>query len=247
MAALTALPLSLGMRDLEERAEDEDTRQYAADSNHDSTKPSAESGGSQSANGVSSPPPRSHREYTAAFFHPRVFFVFILGCLVPMIYIYLYVGAFWNPQSRIYHAVVLIFNFDAGINRTAVIAANQLNATGEAALSRVLPTDNVGELLGSTLLYTNSTAALFDWRYCDASNCSYSSPDEVQSAVDRGDIDAWYSLCIPADYTQQLLQQAFNLYELSQLNDNIAQLVADNALPDPLNGTYTNVSKPRTG
>ena len=260
MAALTALPLSMGMRDLEDRAEREDARQYAEAVKHHNGdtadirseqygSAASEPASSAAADGSSSGPSASsssparftHREYTAAFFHPRVLLVFVLGCLVPMIYIYLYVGALWNPQSRIYHAQVDIFNFDAGIDRAALIAAYQLNATGQAALARLLPTDNVGALFGDTMLYTNSTAGLFDWHYCDVSNCSYASYDDVRSAVDRGDLSAWYSLVIPANYTLRYLQQALNLYSLSQLNDDIAQLVADDALPDPTNGTYNNV------
>lgn len=242
MAALSALPLSLGMRDLEERADAADARQYEADST-DPHKQAAVADGSGSSPSHPTSTPRSHRAYTAAFFHPRVLFVFVLGCLVPMIYIYLYVGAFWNPQSRIHNAQVIVFNFDAGIDRSAVVSANQLNGTGQAALARLLPVDNVGVLLASTLLYSSSTGGLFDWRYCDSSNCSYPSAAAVQVAVSRGDIDAWYSLCIPADYTAQVLQQAINVYSLGQLNDDTAQLVANNQLPSPINGTYTNVSR----
>ena len=150
-------------------------------------------------------------------------------------------GALWNPQSRIQNAEVVVYNFDVGVDRAALIADYQLNATGQAALSRLLPVDNVGLLLASTLLYTNTTASLLSWRYCDRSNCSYSSTADVQSAVDKGDVSHWYSICIPANYTQQLIDQAFNLYSLTQLNDDIGQLVAANALPSPLNGTYTNV------
>ena len=259
MAAMTALPLSFGMRDLEDRAEKADDRQYAAEADRatdtdtataTASSAAATASGAPSASGngaaapLSSPASLQHsrREYTAAFFHPRVLFVFVLGCLVPMIYIYLYVGAFWNPQARVHNAKVLVFNFDAGIDRSGLIAAYQLNATGQAALSRLLPVDNVGALLGSTLLYTNTTAGLFDWRYCDVSNCSYSSAEDVQSAADKGDISEWYSLVVPANYTQQLLSQAFNLYSLTQLNDDISQLVATKAIPSPLNGTYTNVA-----
>ena len=230
MAALSALPLSMGMRDLEEGAEEAHARQQPSAS-IDSPTPSTST----------QPPHHNHRtEYTAAFFHPRVLFVFVLGCLVPMVYIYLYVGALWSPQSHIHNVHVHIYNLDAGIDRSAVVADYQLNVTGQAALSRLLPTDNVGRLLGSTLLYTSTTAGLFDWQYCDISNCSYSSLAAVQSAVDKGDESAWYTLVIPADYTHQVLNQAFNLRSLTQLNDDIAQLVATNQLPSPLDGSYTN-------
>ena len=247
MAALSALPLSMGMQDLEDRAEREDARQSngitttnpSNPANTNYTAPSATPPNNTTNGGT---PPLAHREYTAAFFHPRVLFVFVLGCLVPMIYVYLYVGAIWNPQSHVHRARIDIVNYDAGIDRSALIASSQLNATGAAALSRLVPTDNLGVLLAATLVYSNSSAALFDWFYYDTSNASYSSYDDLRMAVAEGDIDSWYSIVIPANYTQRYVDQALNLYNLTQLNGDLGQLVATNALPNPLTGTYNNVS-----
>ena len=230
MAAMGTFQLSEAFGNLERRAE----------GNYDGppgyTKPPPPNPTSSSPDSPSHP----HSAYSRAYFNPRILLVFLLAISVPTIYIFLYVGALWNPQSRLHNVIVHLINLDQGVDRAALAAANGLNATGNATLYTLLPTDNVGLTLSSQLLTSAATASLFAWRYFDASNAPYRSLAEAENAVRDGSADQWQTLFIPPTYTANYLSQGLNVYSLAQLNGDFYSLSTAGALPSPLNGSYTN-------
>ena len=225
MAAMGAMNMAHGMGNLERDAEDR----------HYTDGPTSKS---VAAEDVATHGPTL--AYSRAYFNPRIVLVFLMAVAIPTIYIYLYVGAVWNPTGRLHLLPVHILNLDQGIDRAALIAQYGLNATGVAALALLLPVDNIGLSLSTTLLTSPSSADLFSWKYYDASNSSLQSEQEVSDQVYRGDGDQWFTLVMPQNYTATFVQQAINVYDLSQLNDDFTALTASGQLPSPLNGSYNN-------
>ena len=218
MAAMGTFQISEAFGNLEQRAEGKPT----------------------TTNDPSSSSSHPHSAYSRAYFSPRILLVFTLAISVPTIYIFLYVGALWNPVGRLHNVVVHLVNLDAGVNRTQLALSYGLNATGNLTLYTLLPSDNIGLSLADELLLSPATSDLFAWRYFDASNSTLQSLPDVEEEVRRGDATQWMTVVIPANYTSAYLSQALNVYNLSQLNDDFYALATADLLPSPLSGAYTN-------
>ena len=187
--------------------------------------------------------PKQHvkRQYALTYVNnPRIIAVFLLAVAVPTIYIYLYVGALWNPAGHFHGVQIKIVNLDSGINITAIQTADALNATGVGVLAQILPLTNIGLFLSHNIVFGATSANLFDWKYYDSTNSTYYSLSDVQNAVSEGREDAWYVYFIPADYTANFLVQGINVHTLSQLNSDLITLTINGELPSPLNGSYVN-------
>ena len=249
MAALSAYPLSQAIgniqeRDLEQQQEQQDVNIDVDKVDNNNLPPASTT--TTDPNAPQTPHTTSHQRhlatqrYTRAYFSPIILLVLIMTAAVPTIYIYLYVGALWDPQEHIGHVSVKLINLDTGINYADVAAANGLNATGSTILQQIVPYPNLGLYLSNTFIYSSQTANLFKWSYYDSTNSSYMTLEAAQEAVASGRESSWYILMILPNYTATYLAQGINVYSLNQLNDDLTLLVENAALPSPFSGNYSN-------